>query len=348
MGESEPLISVVMPVYNNEKYLSQAIESILSQTFYDFEFIIVCEYGTNDKTIEILEYYLKADSRIILIKNVSKLGISASLNAGIQLSKSEYIARMDSDDVALPNRLKVQIDFMNEHTDVDICCSDVDYINGSGKKFYCKNNLSENPEQIKSDLLFFCFIHHPSVMFRKSALLKYNLFYNETFVKSEDLELWCRASHLVKITKIPQVLLQYRWHPNSASHDISNISEKYNLDIMRNNLRIFDIEISEKDLKCLLRTTCRENFFNYRKIEKRLNCIHDEILNKNREFNIYDEACLIKTLNKRMYWKKHKIRRLTVVFIKSLAQLFSNETMFFSAVYLELNGFTAVLKRIFS
>ena len=341
-----PRLSVIMPVYNGEKHLTQAIESILQQTYEDFEFIIICEYGTNKSSLDIISKYKAQDNRIVVVYNTSRLGIAASLNIGFKTSKSEYLARMDGDDIALPERLAVQVKFMDDNLDVSICGSKVVYIDEAGRDFYQKDHLSENPKQIKADFLFYCFIHHPTIVFRKSDVIKHNLYYDETFVTAEDHELWCRASHLVEICKIPEILLKYRWHLKSASHAKRNTSAEYELKIIRCSLAKLGINTSDEELVYLCRMTCHESFFNCRKIEEILNSFYNLIIEKNLELLIYDIDCLKRVLDRRMYWKHHKVRRYAVILIKSIAKILSNEMLFSMAIYLELNGFISIIKRI--
>ena len=342
-----PKVSVIMTVYNCEKYLAQAIESIITQTFTDFEFIIISEYGSNQETQQIISNYAQKDDRIIVINNTSRLGIAASLNIGMRCAKGEYLARMDGDDISLPKRLAVQVEYMDHNKETSICGCRVLYIDGNGKELYYKDNLSADPKQIKADLLFFCFIHHPSVIFRKSAVIEHGLYYDETYNSSEDHELWIRASQVVKIAVVPDVLLKYRWHMGSAFHTGGDQQQDNCLWIMRGNMENLQIPVSDDELSYLQRTTCRESFRNHRKIEKTLNSFYTSILSKNNELMIYDEDSLRRTLAKRMYWKRHKIRRWAVVFLKSMANALSKERLFYVAIYLELNGFSAALKRAF-
>ena len=114
-----PQISVIMPVYNGERFLSEAVESILKQTYQDFEFIIVDD-GSTDRSLEIIQYYQALDERIILIENGKNIGVASSLNKGISAAKGEFIARMDADDISLPERLEQQRAFMFTRPDLGV------------------------------------------------------------------------------------------------------------------------------------------------------------------------------------------------------------------------------------
>ena len=340
------MVSVVMPIYNGEKYLPQAIESILAQTYTGFELIIVSEHGTNQASQDIIAKYAKDDSRIVVVENESKLGIAASLNRGLRAAKGEYIARMDGDDISLPQRLEKQVEFMDANQNVAISCTRVSYIGENGRKLYYKDNLSEDPNQIKADLLFFCFIHHPSVMFRKSAIFEHDLLYDESYAAAEDHELWCRASRIVRIAAIPEVLLEYRWSRKSSYHTGGTVLENHSLMILRRSLNDLCIPINEDDLRYLQRTTCRESILSHKSVEKNLNSYYNIISASNQALMIYDAKCLENTLNRRMYWKRHRMRRMAAVIVKSAAKAVSSESLFYAAIYLELNGFSAALKRI--
>ena len=199
-------ISVVMPVYNQkEEYLREAIESILNQTYKDFEFIIVNDGSTNNSEEVILSY---SDDRIVYIKQENQ-GVARSLNNGISQTKGEYIARMDSDDISLPERFEKQIKFLEEHPEVSIL--------GTWYETFPKVYRVQTPENVRyTDVLNCCCICHPSVMMRKADLDKYNLRYNPEFT-SEDYELWSRAVQYLNIQNLPEVLVKYRWHENNIS-----------------------------------------------------------------------------------------------------------------------------------
>lgn len=216
--EKNPKISVVMPTYNAEKYLREAIDSILNQTYSDFEFLIIDDNST-DKTLEIIESY--NDSRIRVIKGDCK-GIAAALNKGLEEAKGEYIARMDADDISVPERFEVQVDFMEKHPDVGVCASAYKRFGSLPKGMpeisgYFKNKKFKVFEIGILDFLRTCPICHPTVFFNKSLFERYGLKYNEIYTVSEDQELWFRAVMCFKIFFINKILLKYRYHDNKAS-----------------------------------------------------------------------------------------------------------------------------------
>jgi glycosyltransferase involved in cell wall biosynthesis len=195
-----------MSVYNSEKYLEEAIESILAQTYTNFEFIIIND-GSTDGSLNIIQEYMKNDKRIVLITRENK-GLPYSLNEGIEKAKGKYIARMDADDISLPTRFEEQVKFMEENQDIGVCGTWAEVF-GDNRK----NELLRHPtihEELKVRLLFSVCFAHPTVMIRKIILDKYNLKYNIEYVNAQDYELWSRVSAVTKLANISKILLRYR------------------------------------------------------------------------------------------------------------------------------------------
>ncbi len=210
--DNYPKVSVIMPTFNVEKYLKAAIDSILAQTYADFELIIVDDNST-DKTREIVQSY--TDKRIMLIDGPCR-GIAAALNKGMKMATGEYIARMDADDISLPQRLEKQVFFLEKHRNVGICGTFATKIDEYGKKIANVSGLIENPTII--DALFSCILVHPSVMFRRNVVEKYDLYYNEDFLTAEDQELWARALKVTQVCNLPEYLFFYREHGSNVSY----------------------------------------------------------------------------------------------------------------------------------
>jgi glycosyltransferase involved in cell wall biosynthesis len=205
-----PLISVAMPVYNGEQFLPDAIDSILGQTFTDFELIIIND-GSTDKSLELLFEYQKLDSRISLITRENR-NLVATLNQMIDLAKGQWFARMDQDDIALPFRFERQLKWL-EQTEADICGTWVESF-GAGKKRILKHPQTD--EALKMELLFGSSFAHPTV-FMKTKLLR-QMRYDENWESCEDYDLWERAARRGwKMTNVPEVLLRYRQHNNQIS-----------------------------------------------------------------------------------------------------------------------------------
>ena len=199
-----------MPIYNGSEFLSEAIESILNQTYSDFEFLIIDDCSTDQSINQVKSYN---DKRIQLIVNEKFIGQSTTLNKGLRLTKGEYIARMDQDDISMPNRFKKQLEFMVDNPEVDVC--------GSWLQLMGKHDgileLDTDSERIKINLLTNQNLAHPAVMIRKSTLVKCNLNYNPTFSVAQDYDLWVRMFEYCSFANLPEPLLRYRMHDDQSS-----------------------------------------------------------------------------------------------------------------------------------
>ncbi len=232
-----PLISVILPVYNTASFIAEAIESILSQTFTDFELLIINDAST-DNTLQIIEQY--TDPRIKVINNPENCRVVKSLNKGIELSKGVYIARMDADDISMPTRFQKQIDFFKQHPDTDICST---WVYKFGERNFAVYPAVEH-ENLKASLFFHNVIIHPSVMFKKESLARHRLNYRENFVNAEDYGLWAEAIDTVKFATVPEFLLKYRIHPNNVS-----IQKESNWQVVKAmNYRVFKTMFSRMAL----------------------------------------------------------------------------------------------------
>ena len=242
------LISVLMPVYNTkEEYLRASIESILNQTFTDFEFIIVNDGSTNNAEEVILSY---KDNRIKYVKQENQ-GIVGALNNAWSKASGKYIARMDSDDIAYPERFAKQVNFLEENPEYSLV--------GSWAKIIPSNNVIKLPQDIKvMDLLADCMFIHPSIMFNKADFEKFKLQYETGFEYAEDYCLYANAVKHLKMTNLQEVLLDYRVYPENSSSKNRDIRIKSSFkvqDLILENLsndkelqeRILDIAYRKKN-----------------------------------------------------------------------------------------------------
>jgi len=207
-------ISVLMPVYNAEKYIKAAVESILKQTFTDFEFIIIND-GSTDGTLKILEDYALQDKRIHLISRENK-GLVATLNEGIDLVKSPLIARMDADDIAFRTRLTEQVEYLMHNPDVVCVGSFFELMDEKGRGL----TVLESPitdKDIQNDLIKgHTVICHPTVLMRTESVCKVGK-YREKYYLVEDLDLWLRLGEVGRLSNIPKALMKYRILGTSVS-----------------------------------------------------------------------------------------------------------------------------------
>ena len=218
-----------MPVYNGEEYISETIDSVLKQTFVDFELIIIND-ASNDRSKEIISSY--EDKRIVLIENSKNTGQINSVNKGIKLSKTNFIARVDQDDLFISNKLETQYDFLNKNPDIAVVGTWAFIINSNGNQIRKLSIPSKNNQMINillnSNPLF-----HPSVLMRKEVILKMGL-YSLKYQFTEDYNLWCKiATSGYKLANIPKFLIKYREHPNQSSSKNQTVQFKNALKIRR-------------------------------------------------------------------------------------------------------------------
>jgi glycosyltransferase involved in cell wall biosynthesis len=208
-----PSISVVMSVFNGQDFLSEAIESILTQTFRDFEFVVIDD-GSTDRTPEILSSYASRDARMVVLRHENK-GRTASLNVGIGVAKAPYIARMDADDVSMPHRLQAQFDFLERHAEVGLLGGAVDVINTT-RQVILKVCFPLEDAEIKLSLLRENPMCHSAVVMRKEVALAAGG-YRESFSESEDYDLWLRISERSRLANLVQPIVKYRIHTGQVS-----------------------------------------------------------------------------------------------------------------------------------
>lgn len=258
---SDPLVSVNMPVYNGETFIAEAIESILAQTFKDFEFIIVND-GSTDNTVKIIEKF--KDRRIRIVHNTQKSGLAHVRNKAINESRGKYIAILDSDDRACPERLQKQVDFLETHLAHCLVCSWVDYIDHKGKTtgseyFTYKDN------EMGSALFFHDCIAQSSVMLRKNMLPEKEP-YNINLTITEDYYLWIQLVKKFKMHIIKEPLVQYRNHSTNTSQNMGDTVDKMIRQIVRQQW---------EDLGVIIGTPFEETL--------QLSLVHN-IFNREREF----------------------------------------------------------------
>ncbi|CDH43066.1 glycosyltransferase [Candidatus Contendibacter odensensis] len=205
---SDPRISVLMSVHNGERFLREAVDSILNQTYTNFEFIIFDDCST-DSSLAILQSY--TDPRIRIIKNDKNLGLTVSLNKGLSLAQGELIARMDADDISRPSRFEKQVVFLDQHPEVAVVGTWIECIDREGRIFKQIKSPTE-PAIIRNELLRKNFMWHPTVTFRKHAAITTGGYQNKAGRFAQDYDLWLRLSDNHQIANLPEYLLLYRYH----------------------------------------------------------------------------------------------------------------------------------------
>lgn len=318
----DPLISVLLPVYNGGAYLTGAIESILNQTFTDFEFIIIND-GSTDNSLSLIQGLMKSDSRIRLVDRENK-GLVASLNEGIAIAKGKYIARMDADDISLPTRLEVQAAFMEANPKVGVC--------GTGLEMFGADisttirSVSLTHKQILPRLLFSTTLAHPSVIIRKEVFSRFKLKYDANFKDIEDYKLWVELSQHCELHIIKDVLLRYRYHDESITRKADSRDQEKRFSLTKS---IFSYYLEALELN----NTEEENWLHFNlglnaRIKnsdldlEAVNNYFNKILQANDRTGTFDRKELQKFLNRRflivVYYRlsNKKIDALSALFYK--------------------------------
>ena len=215
-------ITIILPVYNGEHYLREAIDSVLAQTYSDFELWVVND-GSTDGTVAIIDSY--TDPRVRRIDNPHNMGLVATLNRSFAAVQTEYIARMDDDDLWHPDKLRLQVQYLDRHLDVGVCGTGV-------HKFGDLDSVMLFPadsDALKVGLLFYCMMSHPSVVYRRSMLLTTGLTYRAENFPAEDYRMWVDVLAVSKIHNIQQPLVEYRQHAEQIcrqQNDVQQLKER--------------------------------------------------------------------------------------------------------------------------
>ncbi len=217
-----PGVSVILPVYNATRHVSEALKSVLAQSFGDLE-IVVIDDGSNDDTVAVVERF--SDTRIRLVRNDTNRGIVFSLNRGIEESRGQYIARMDADDIAWPERFARQVAFMEAHPEVGLCGTWVRKFISYGPRWIQKGPIDS--ATLKAMLLFATPFVHPTVMLRRSVLDEHGLRYDPAFPGVEDYRLWCEMALVTGLAMVPEILLDYRVSLSSVTGTVFRDRERW-------------------------------------------------------------------------------------------------------------------------
>ena len=239
-----PQVSVIVPVYNREKYVGEAISSILAQSFTNFELLLIDD-GSVDNSMEIMRSY--KDPRVRLVRNEQNLGIPKTRNKGLQLARGDYIAILDSDNIALPDRLAKQVAFLDHYQDYALVGSGATLMDEKGHFLKKTKERFVSSGEVKSHLLFRCWLHHSSVMARKAVLQIYG--YREQFVVCSDFDLFARLARKYKIGHLPEPLVRLRVHPGSITREQVQLTKDKDLEIVGAQLSELGVQFSPTDLE---------------------------------------------------------------------------------------------------
>ncbi|NJD52501.1 MAG: glycosyltransferase [Candidatus Methanoperedens sp.] len=230
MNYESPKISAVMPVYNAELYLKEAIESILNQTFEDFEFIIVDDAST-DSSYKIIKEFSKKDDRIIILRNENNLGIAETRTKGTKYARGKYIAVADADDISTLKRFEKEYNYLEKHRDCGVVGGFIQLFDSDSGKIIGVRKYYEDDTNLRKRLFLYCPIAQPVCMIRKEVFNNIG-YYDPKYPPAEDLDLWFRIGTQYKFANIQEILLKYRVHKQSAT-----ISKIQNMEAMTIEIR---------------------------------------------------------------------------------------------------------------
>jgi glycosyltransferase involved in cell wall biosynthesis len=321
MKKSTP-ISVLMPAYNAEEYIDDAIQSILNQSFRDFEFLIIND-GSNDRTEQII--LENSDTRIKYHKNDKNLGLIKSLNLGFKIAQGKYIVRMDADDISAPNRLYKQYEFMENNDEVGLLGTWFTSFNETQQKT-SKYPLKHDDICLKQ--LFKIQLCHGTSMIRKSILTKFQLEFNSKFVHAEDFELFTRISNFTLLANIPEVLYFVRKHDKEVSHVFSQEQTDNTRLIQKRQFNDLGYPITDNELNSFV-NLLEHNYKEVNIDSTTLKGLLLEIIKANKKSKRFDQKFLEKRLAYYYFHYAYNTRKLHSFlfspFVQNLKSILKNE-----------------------
>jgi len=288
-----PKVTVLMPIYNAGKFLREAVDSILKQSFSDFEFLIIDD-GSTDGSQSIIRSY--DDSRIRFVQNERNLGVARTLNKGFTLAQGQYVARMDADDISLPYRLEKQVHFMEENPEVGVSGT---WIRLFGDQPRVVGRCPVGAPVVKSYLLFDNPMFHPSVILGRAMIEKHGLRYDPLFKRTEDFELWSRASEFFAMDNLPEVLLHFRVHGSSVTSTTQDVMTQQTEKILARSLERIGIEPTSEEIKFHHVVGRGRRLYSRDDIERGERWL-SMICDRNREAGVHDTEALDKAIG--MIW----------------------------------------------
>ena len=298
-----PRLSIVMPFYNTENFIKETIESLLNQTFKDFELIVVDD-GSTDKSPEIISSF--KDPRIKLIQNEQRKGIVYSRNKGLSEANGEFYAPFDSDDIALPHKFERQIQFLQDHSDFGLIGSWTRMIDKDGKLLKKKWKLKASPQAIPSILLFRSYFGQPSVVMRRKAVPDEG--YTEGFEIGEDYRMWVDVTRKWKVWNLQEYLTYYRIHEKSITQSNLELYSECELKLYKYIYAGLEIIINEHNCS-LLRIIKNDSEISEVNLLKEIENFLLLIIEQNKRLKLYDQNQLERVIFNRWLKVCYKSRR---------------------------------------
>lgn len=289
-----PEITVFMAAYNAANFIEKSIESVLNQTFKDFELLIVND-GSTDNTVEIINHF--QDERIRLISNENNRGLTYTRNVALKEAKGKYIAVLDSDDIALPNRLEKQYKILQENPDLGLCGSSAAVMDKRGNLTGELLTVSTGRENIKTTLLFKNTFVNSSVMFKANIFKEIGGY--RDYAPAEDYDLFIRISYKCAVENLDEILVQYRIHDNNISKEKFETAKSQLKKIKENQLSKLQINASNNNLAETLFSILMLDFHSYR--FKDYLTLFTQLVKANKKLRIYPEYNFQKMLFDQWY-----------------------------------------------
>lgn len=241
---AEPLVSVLMPAYNAEAYIGEAIQSVLTQTESDFELLVVDDCSTDGTSDVVCQF---DDPRIRLIENPHNLGLAESLHQSMPLCRGEFIARMDNDDICEPDRLARQVSFLRAHSDIGLVGGAIHIFGDAAIQAHTHVFPLEH-EDIRATLLFYCALAHPTLMFRRDVVARGLVAYSDEYRHADDYHLWSRLLTQVRAANLPECVLRYRLHAHQTRSAHADRQYAVSVRVRKGLLDQVGVRWSEEDI----------------------------------------------------------------------------------------------------
>ena len=284
-------LTVIMPVYNGEKYLKEAVDSVLNQTFTDFDLLILND-NSSDATASILEEYAKKDDRVVVITKTSNEGPANLRNEGIEKANTPLIALLDADDIALPKRFEKQIQLLEANEDLALCGTWFT-IFGDKKEKIIKHAVEH--DDLKVHFLHSCGLGNSTVMFKKSAIK--DLRFEHEYVPAEDYGLWSEFIANSKFYNIPESLVRYRWHPGNISQTKEENLRIAEVAIKKRQLTRLGIDQNSENAIYYVNAVCLKRKQSFEDIKQTISASY-ELLEKNKSIQFYNQKVFQKHIER--------------------------------------------------
>lgn len=322
-SEKAPVVSVVLPTYCSTNDISRSIDSVIDQSFQDWELLVINDFGSDDGTAELVKMYGMFDQRIRLIQAEERLGLAESINCGMKLARGKYIARLDADDTAHVERFQKQVDLMERRPEVGLCGT---WQHHYGPSTDWVHEATADENLLKARLIFWCDLCHSTLMMRRDVFIEHNLFYDNTYL-AEDYELWTRAMKYMTIVNIPEVLGEYKEDGTSITakkfQGLHRESGRISAKVLYENL---NIELSEDEAMLLngWKNPFEDRASRIQALQK-LEPIFREIWKRNAAIGVFQPDALLQVLAAKWYWIQSDIDWKAYKFnLSSIEDIFNN------------------------